>query len=340
MENRCRSGIQNDIKKLAMATPPKSVKPRSSPTVPSAKKSAPSYDEQISDLGLVSAGKVVLGVDLSQPANCDQDGYVVGTSFPYPVYDSIITKVVEQNASPWDPPGGPYAVGIVAPDGRTIYRVVRVSGFGELAEHVQPLVAAGFQDILATLQHPKWDAILVPTAGLLAAEVSTLSVPVLGQADDADRSPSILEDLEAAAEQLADLSPTEREQVALARVGQGRFRADLVRVFVGRCALTGLQFGPVLRASHIKPWRDATNAERLGPENGLLLRADVDALFDAGCIAFGEGGNLLLASTIPESVAHSLAAMGVDEQARLAAEVLTAGRRAFLAYHRERVFLG
>ena len=35
-----------------------------------------------------------------------------------------------------------------------------------------------------------------------------------------------------------------------------------------------------LRASHIKPWRDATNAERLNGSNGLLLSPPIDHLFD------------------------------------------------------------
>jgi putative restriction endonuclease len=38
----------------------------------------------------------------------------------------------------------------------------------------------------------------------------------------------------------------------------------------------------MLRASHIKPWSDCSNRERLDPLNGLLLVAHIDALFDNG----------------------------------------------------------
>ncbi|WP_245431366.1 HNH endonuclease signature motif containing protein, partial [Rhodoplanes roseus] len=42
--------------------------------------------------------------------------------------------------------------------------------------------------------------------------------------------------------------------------------------------MTGCEVEDVLRASHIKPWRDASDQERLDPRNGLLLSATLDAL--------------------------------------------------------------
>ena len=35
-----------------------------------------------------------------------------------------------------------------------------------------------------------------------------------------------------------------------------------------------------LRARHLKPWRDASNEERLDGENGLLLTPSIDPLLD------------------------------------------------------------
>lgn len=329
-----------------MAAPSKSFKPRATSVPGRAKASAPSYEEQLADLGLVAAETVTRGVDLSQSAKCDPEGYVIGVNVPRPTYDSIVSQVVEEHASPWDPPGGPYAIGIVADDGRTIYRVVHVSGVGELAHHVEPLRRAGFDNILADLQHRRWDAVLVPTPKLQAGEAqedgsldSAESVePSRTPEPQAPLAPQVHEDFAAAAEQLKVLSDTEREQVVLARLGQGCFRADLITAFGGRCGLTELKFEPVLRASHIKPWRDSTNIERLDADNGLLLRADIDALFDTGYITFGADGELLRAAAIPESAVQALAAIGVYEQRRLPESVLTPGRRAFLAYHRASVF--
>lgn len=326
----------------------KSLRPRLPSSPSRAKVSAPTYEEQLAELGLVSAESANLIVDLSQPAKCDADGYVVGAGISRPVYDAVVSQVVEENVSPWDSPGGPYAIGIVATDGKTIYRVVRVSGIGELVGHVEPLRAAGFDNILANLQHRRWDAMLVPTPKLLASEAQ--EVVGLGSSAGAEslRSrmtqalppPNIHDDLATAAAQLEALSHTEREQVVLARLGQGRFRADLITAFGGCCGFTELDFAPVLRASHIKPWRDSTNVERLDADNGLLLRADVDALFDSGYITFGVDGELLLAAAIPKSSVQALAAIGVYKQRLLSESALTPGRRIFLAYHRATVFLG
>lgn len=94
-------------------------------------------------------------------------------------------------------------------------------------------------------------------------------------------------------EDLADLESevldrTEREQLAKARIGQGRFRADVAAKW-GRgevCALTGIAIPEMLIASHIKPWRDSSNSERLDPMNGLLLIAHADRLFDRYLMSF------------------------------------------------------
>ena len=55
---------------------------------------------------------------------------------------------------------------------------------------------------------------------------------------------------------------------------------------------------PTARSSHIKPWCDSTNSERLNPENGLLLAAHIDALFDRGLISFEGGGSMLISGRI------------------------------------------
>jgi putative restriction endonuclease len=65
------------------------------------------------------------------------------------------------------------------------------------------------------------------------------------------------------------------------RLGQGAFRVEVLEAYARRCAVTGERTLPVLDAAHIKPYAD------LGPhqvENGLLLRKDLHALFDAGYV--------------------------------------------------------
>ena len=55
--------------------------------------------------------------------------------------------------------------------------------------------------------------------------------------------------------------------------------------------LTGIADNALLRASHIRPWRDCeTDDERLDVHNGFLLSALWDAAFDNGLVAFDPDG--------------------------------------------------
>lgn len=55
---------------------------------------------------------------------------------------------------------------------------------------------------------------------------------------------------------------TERLATVRQRVGQADYRGNLFALWRGACAVTGLADPALLRASHAKPWRDATDAER------------------------------------------------------------------------------
>lgn len=50
----------------------------------------------------------------------------------------------------------------------------------------------------------------------------------------------------------------------------------------------------LLRASHIKPWRDCDNDERLDGANGIMLAPHVDAMFDLGLMSFENDGGMLI----------------------------------------------
>lgn len=127
---------------------------------------------------------------------------------------------------------------------------------------------------------------------------------------------------------------TEREEVRKARVGQGRFRLSLLELWEAKCAVTGVDIPAVLTASHIKPWRCATNAERLDPHNGLLILPQYDRLFDRGFISFADDGDILLSPALPKD---KLDLLGVTENGKLKA--VNQAHKPFLAFHRERVFL-
>ena len=54
----------------------------------------------------------------------------------------------------------------------------------------------------------------------------------------------------------------------------------------------------MLTASHIKEWAASTDAEKLDENNGLLLCAHHDALFDKHLITFDNAGNVQISPTL------------------------------------------
>src|SRR5262249_33101940 len=95
-----------------------------------------------------------------------------------------------------------------------------------------------------------------------------------------------------------NLDPTTKKTLVDARLGQGQFRTKVLQSWENRCSVTGSMIHAAIRASHIKPWRESSNAERLDPDNGLPLIASLDALFDAGLISFDSSGKLIASSKV------------------------------------------
>jgi hypothetical protein len=90
----------------------------------------------------------------------------------------------------------------------------------------------------------------------------------------------------------------EKESLVNARIGQGPFREQVLQLWGRRCALTRSATLAAIRASHIKPWCDSTDEERLDPYNGIPLIASLDALFDAGLISFQSTGKLIVSAKL------------------------------------------
>lgn len=128
---------------------------------------------------------------------------------------------------------------------------------------------------------------------------------------------------------MARVSTTVRKALIDARVGQGAYRANVLKLWGSQCALTGCLLPAVLTASHAKPWHLCTNKERLDPYNGLLLASHVDKLFDAGLIGFADDGRLLRKPEVSDAVMTSL---GLDPQGRL--RRLHAKHQPYIAAHR------
>jgi predicted restriction endonuclease len=127
------------------------------------------------------------------------------------------------------------------------------------------------------------------------------------------------------------LNETEKEQLILARSGQGQFKKNLL-TFESKCRFTGVSDPSYLIASHMKPWKVSDNNERLDGNNGLLLSPHVDKLFDKGWVSFSNQGDVLVhGKAIP-----ILKAWRLDKIQNIG--IFTQQQIRYLTYHRENVF--
>ena len=126
------------------------------------------------------------------------------------------------------------------------------------------------------------------------------------------------------------LSKTTKQALVDARRGQGRFRRRIEARWGQACAVTSCGQREVLRASHVMPWWSSTNAERLDPANGLLLSANLDALFDRFLITFDSQGSMLVSERVAIAERRLL---GLPRGLRLRP---TKREAAYLCVHRER----
>jgi predicted restriction endonuclease len=123
---------------------------------------------------------------------------------------------------------------------------------------------------------------------------------------------------------------TTRLALVEARLGQGKYREELLAIWGKTCALTGCNIEKILVASHTKPWAEAENHERLDPYNGFPFVAHVDKLFDSGLISFDNEGAMLVSKEIELT---ELTRIGLSHTDRL--RTLDARHLPYLKAHRQ-----
>ncbi len=146
------------------------------------------------------------------------------------------------------------------------------------------------------------------------------------------RSPDIFDDIESHKDDYKSFDQTEKDSIVKSRIGQGLFRDGVVELW-GSCAVTGLGNLSLLRASHIKPWRDSSNQERLDPMNGLLLQPTLDHLFDLGLITFDKNGVVLFS---PKLSQDDIGKLELNSEIRL--RKFPSRLSGYMEYHRSHVF--
>jgi 5-methylcytosine-specific restriction enzyme A len=128
-------------------------------------------------------------------------------------------------------------------------------------------------------------------------------------------------------------SITERKGLVTSRVGQGAYRKSILYRWEFKCAVTQFTKNEVLIASHIVPWKDSTNEERLDVHNGILLSPTYDALFDKNLISFENNGNIILSPSLLNVDYESIGISGKESIKNLSHYNLS-----YLDRHREKTF--
>ena len=129
------------------------------------------------------------------------------------------------------------------------------------------------------------------------------------------------------------IKSTIKEVLIQTRLGQGSFKKSLQKEFKDQCIVTEAKL--FLVASHIKPWRYASDKERLDSKNGLLLARHIDAFFDAGCITFDDQGILLKSNDITDD---ELRKYGIENFINKKILILCNERQKYLKHHQEFIF--
>lgn len=123
---------------------------------------------------------------------------------------------------------------------------------------------------------------------------------------------------------------TERNGLITSRIGQGWYRLKILELWNYKCAVLNIETSPILIASHIKPWRNSNNEERLDPNNGILLSPNLDALFDKNIISFDNQGKIILTNKLSIEIYNSL---GINENMYLSH--INENIIKYLEYHRQ-----
>ncbi len=123
---------------------------------------------------------------------------------------------------------------------------------------------------------------------------------------------------------------TEKIRLIKLRIQQSLFRKTVARHWE-KCAVTNCENWSILIASHIKPWKDSSNLEKLDPFNGILLSPIYDKLFDKYLISFEDNGNILISDELTN---NDLNALNVRKTDKLNFNKLDRRHLEYLIHHR------
>lgn len=123
---------------------------------------------------------------------------------------------------------------------------------------------------------------------------------------------------------------TERRGLVTSRVGQGYYRQQIIERWGGKCPITGISIKSLLISSHIVPWSESNDEERLDVNNGILLSPIFDALFDKHLISFSDDGLIMISRSIAPDQRSKL---GLSESLSIP---VSKGMKRYMKRHRKR----
>jgi HNH endonuclease len=126
-----------------------------------------------------------------------------------------------------------------------------------------------------------------------------------------------------------NIENTEKTSLIQSRIGQGKFRDSLIKLW-GGCSVTGCTQITLLVASHIKPWNISSNQERLDPYNGFLLLPNLDKAFEQGFVSFDITGRILISNELPE---YKL--LGISSEMKIS---IQEQHKSYLEHHHSHVY--
>ncbi|MDH7482969.1 MAG: HNH endonuclease [Armatimonadota bacterium] len=234
-------------------------------------------------------------------------------------------------------------------NGRMVYKLCSTYGAEDIEENAEEVEASGFRCVVGSglsfvppilVNDLEWFAELFREQNRFSFGINQIrsehviqSLERLKESYLENRSRrTVLQDIEDLKSTYETLRETTRQSVIESRIGQGLFRSSLIQYWQG-CSVTGCKNLEILKASHIKPWRDSSNEERLDVFNGLLLIPNLDTCFDLGLISFDDSGQILVSSGLDETTREQL---GIYPDLRLLR--VDEKHKEFLRYHRDRVF--
>lgn len=131
-----------------------------------------------------------------------------------------------------------------------------------------------------------------------------------------------------------DRNRSQKVYSPLPGLGLDVFRQKAINLWGMQCVLTGMNDSRLLITSHIKPWKESTDQERIDGYNSVLFTPNYSRLFNAGLITFNsKTGDIETSKQIQEDTLRVLGVIGSERLRFLPDET-----RVYLDYHRTHLF--